>query len=350
MFVYFFDPSYTSAEMLRHIASALKVRKVFSMMRVEDLTEDLLNLHNSSFVNFWSPSTEDKYEVAFKEVARKIFPIISYPWFMDGKLMGYMSKGGTSIKNRPIYSLAMCEEPSCEFGVTVNIMVLRRRSFNINCLRHIIPEQSPQGAIFRYVTTCLKNQDLSKISADSPMKRQASTTDFLDNVLWTTIPSSLDDLFEKAKTISSGEYKERRNFGENGNICLLPIADGLTHREILAFNEMRVFDYIQTLGNRCSYMALFLINNFFLQYFVHILSEKIRNDAASVINKFMTEAGRAKYQQEEHWKDEVLKQDEEYREEMAREAAERENDRFYQQDLRNELDYIRNNGGDWIDD
>ena len=97
-------------------------------------------------------------------------------------------------------------------------------------------------------------------------------------------------------------------------------------------------------------MALFLINNFFLQYFVHILSEKIRNDAASVINKFMTEAGRAKYQQEEHWKDEVLKQDEEYREEMAREAAERENDRFYQQDLRNELDYIRNNGGDWIDD
>jgi len=61
----------------------------------------------------------------------------------------------------------------------------------------------------------------------------------------------------------------------------------------------------------------------------------------------MTIDGRKKYLNEESQVEQEWKKEEE---EAMRKAQSEYEERCYEDNLKSEIDYIRNNGGDWIDD
>lgn len=364
MQIYYFDPSYTTFSMLCALKKVLKVRYVFSLMREADLSDDILAFHRSQEITHWEPSTEEKYNSAFKVIARKLFAIISSPVYdKDGNFIGYNGEARSIVKNRPLYTLICHSEPTSVITPLTdsNIMILRRRYFSD--FKYIIPTQMPIEGIINYLKVCLKNQDVSKVCEHSRFfNSNQGTLSMMENISFLTIPSSFDKVIETNNVILSNienpQFKNEHGFDKDPELeynLRLMMQKNITSPELLILNEIRLADYISS--KEKSNEILFdsfninrLQNSLLQQYWIHILSRELGISLQETITNFMTSEGRNKYNDEQEVYEEECREYEEYMEECAQEQAERSQWKSYEKDLRDELDYIRNNGGDWTDD
>lgn len=366
MVIYFFDPSYTTPTMLCALKKVLKIQYVFSLMREEDLSDEIHALHKTPEITHWEPSTEEKFDKAFKVIARKLFSIISSPVFdKDGNFQGYNGQAHSIEKNRPLYTIITHEEPTENITrfTDSNIMILRRRTFDL--FRHIIPPQLPIGGIIGYLKVCLKNQDISKVCENSRFfKSTQGTLSMMDNVSIITLPSSFDKVVETNNSICSNienpHFRTEHGFSRNPELEYqlgFLMKKGLTPPEFLILNEIKLADYISTSQKQRDFKFQSMSSNIkdlqdslLHQYCIHLLSRELGITSKEVITKFLTSEGRNKYNNEQSIFEDAYRQDEEYRKECARFEYEKSQWNSYEKDLNDELDYIRNNGGDWIDD
>lgn len=326
--------------MLENLVKVLKVRKIYSLMRQSDLTDEMLQYHKSGKINLWSESTLERYDIAFKDVAKKVFPIVSYPWFNDGKLMGYMSKAN-AIPHRPILSLAKSEEPSLNYCVTCNILILRKRGFQYGAAAEVCPMQTPQGGIFRYVKKCLENQDVSSISSDSPIQKRKSTVDFLDSTIWITIRPDLEYISKTTEAITSGEYFHFDK-GIEASMQYKPVK-GQIPRELLILDELSLANYAIKAKDQEKSKINSLGTYYFHQYLLQLLCDKCKMTESEVVRNFMTEEGRTQYEEEEN---KMILIEKGYEDEYKA----RQQDSYSDSSYADELNYIRENGGEWIYD
>ena len=362
MFLFNFDPSYTTSSNLKALIKVLKIKYIFSLMREEDISDDILDFHKSSYITYWEPSTEQKFNSAFKVIARKIFHIISSPVYdNEGNFKGYRGEAQYMIKNRPIYTLITQKEPKSNnpFWSDSNILILRRRSYYFD---HIIEPQMPLGGIIGYIKACLKNQDVTKVSEYSRFyKSTTGTLSYMENVFMLEIPSSFDNLTTENNevffNIVSPQLKNKHGFPQDPkleNKLRFLIQENATPPELLVLNEITLSDFISnyekengfTLYSDIKRLQKFLFNHFI----VHLLSRELNIPFTEVIQLYLTPHGREKYNLEDDEYKEECKRDEEYREEYARCQADKAKWQDYEKELQDELNYIRNNGGDWIDD
>lgn len=324
----------------------LKVNYVFSLMRVEDLNEDLLYLHKTEFVNKWEPSTLENFNYAYKVVARQIVSIISHPVYKDGVLLGYSGEANRIYKNRPIYTLITKDK---HYPIDSNILILRRRSHYQSI---VICPQSPPGAIISYVRKCLQNQDINNVSEKSRFfKSQKGTVALLENVSTITIPSSFDDVRTYNNEMLSYDYNpsnidywDREDLKIQHDIFFL-LQKNITPPEYLILNENKIADYQK--GEQIRYASTRLNNFLFSSYLIFLLSRELCVIPEKIIKQYMTIDGRKKYLDEESQVEQECKKEED---EAMREAKSEYEERCYEDELKSEIDYIRNNGGDWIDD
>lgn len=324
----------------------LKVNYVFSLMRVEDLNEDLLYLHKTEFVNKWEPSTLENFNYAYKVVARQIVSIISHPVYKDGVLSGYSGEANRIYKNRPIYTLITKDK---HYPIDANILILRRRSHYQSI---VICPQSPPEAIISYVRKCLQNQDINNVSEKSRFfKSQNGTVALLENVSTITIPSSFDNVKTYNNEMLSYDYNpsnidywDREDLKIQHDIFFL-LQKNITPPEYLILNENKIADYLK--GEQVRYASTRLNNFLFSSYLIFLLSRELCVIPEKIIKQYMTIDGRKKYLNEESQVEQEWKKEED---EAMREAKSEYEERCYEDELKSEIDYIRNNGGDWIDD
>lgn len=362
MFLFNFDPSYTNLSNLKAIIKVLKIKYIFSLMREEDISEDIINFHKSSYITYWEPSTEQRFNSAFKVIARKIFHIISSPVYdNEGKVKGYRGEANYMIKNRPIYTLITQKEPTSNnpFWSDSNILILRRRSYYFD---HIIEPQMPIGGIIGYIKACLKNQDMSEISEYSRFyKSTTGTLSHMEDISMLEIPSSFDKLATENNEIFSNivnpQLKNKHGFTQEPkleyNLRFL-IQENATPPELLVLDEITLSDFISKYEkeNRFTlYSDIKRLQNFlFNHYLAHLLSRELNIPFNNFIKSYLTPPGREKYNLEEEEYEEECRREEEYEEECARYQAEKAEWQDYEKELKDELNDIRNNGGDWIDD
>ncbi|MCM1139154.1 MAG: hypothetical protein NC453_11350 [Muribaculum sp.] len=340
MLIYFFDPSYTSVEILENLVKVLKVRKIYSLMRQSDLTDEMLIYHKSEKIDLWSESTSDRYDVAFKDVAKKVFPIVSYPWYNEGKLMGYMSKAH-AIPHRPILSLAKSEDPSPNYCVTCNILILQKRGYQFGAAAEVCPMQTPQGGIFRYVKKCLEKQDVSSISPDSPLEKRKSTVGFLDSTIWITIRPAFEYISKTTESIINGEYFHFDK-GVETSMKYKPV-NGQIPRELLILDELSLANYAIKAKDQEKSKINSLGTYYFHQYILQLLCDRCKMTVSEVVQNFMTKEGRTRYEEEEN---KMMLIEKGYEDDYKA----RQQDSYSDSSYKDELNYIRRNGGDCIDD
>jgi hypothetical protein len=344
MQIFYFDPIYTSKEMLIAMKKVLKVNYVFSLMRVEDLNDDLLYLHKTEFVTKWEPSTLENFNNAFKVVARQIVSIISHPVYKDGILLGYSGEANIVYKNRPIYTLVTKDK---HYPKDSNILILRRRSYYQSI---VICPQSPSGAIISYVRKCLQNQDVNNVSEKSRFfKSKNGTVALLENVSTITIPSSFDKVRTYNNEMVSYDYNpfnrdywDREDLKIQYDISFL-LKKNITPPEYLILNENKIADYLK--GKQISSASTRLNKFLFSSYLIFLLSRELCVIPEKIIEQYMTIDGRKKYLNEESQVEQEWKKEEE---EAMRKARSEYEERCYEDNLKSEIDYIRNNGGDWM--
>lgn len=334
--------------MLYALKRVLKVRKVYSLMRIEDLSNEFLKYHMSDNMDYWIPSNEEDFDYAFRKLAAKLVPIISRPLIVKNKVYSYISSVDGD-KRRPIYSLITSEDPSTNPYSGCNTIILGRRVLGSECTGYVLAPQFPKKGIINYIKKSLKNQDMSCLPKDHPdYNNPKGNIKFLEGTQWWIIPASMTSVINDIARIS--DLTDEIFTYSNARKLHLLYADGIYPREILSLNELEISKALLETTHYDRGLC-FLRRIHFFQYIVHLLSDYLNMSPTQVIENYNTESGRQLYATERAKHNELIEEYEKIREEELRDWYESQNvDKKDPYGIDSEMDYIRNNGGDWIYD